>query len=58
MDKSSIIGVVIAVTGMRLSEAMGLERDDVDLDTGVLTVRLPKTTEARKAEKKIEIKSK
>ena len=28
---------LIAVTGMRLSEAMGLERDDVDLDTGVLT---------------------
>ncbi|MCP1752053.1 integrase [Bradyrhizobium elkanii] len=24
---------------MRISEAMGLERDDVDLDVGVLTVR-------------------
>ncbi len=31
---------LIAVTGMRISEAMGLERDDVDLDAGVLTVRL------------------
>ena len=30
---------LIAVTGMRISEAMGLERDDVDLDAGVLTVR-------------------
>jgi hypothetical protein len=29
---------LIAVTGMRLSEVMGLKRDDVDLDTGVLTV--------------------
>lgn len=28
---------LIAVTGMRISEAMGLERDDVDLDAGVLT---------------------
>lgn len=30
---------LITVTGMRISEAMGLERDDVDLDAGVLTVR-------------------
>ena len=30
---------LIAVTGMRLSEAIGLRRDDVDLDNGVLTVR-------------------
>lgn len=29
----------IAVTGMRLSEALGLQRSDVDLDEGVLTVR-------------------
>lgn len=28
---------LIAVTGMRISEAMGLERGDVDLDAGVLT---------------------
>ena len=33
---------LIAVTGMRLSEAMAIERDDVDLDVGVLTVRLTK----------------
>ena len=38
---------LIAVTGMRLSEAMGLERDDVDLDTGVLTVRLTKFGKSR-----------
>lgn len=28
---------LIAVTGMRISEAIGLERGDVDLDPGVLT---------------------
>ncbi|MCP3460811.1 MULTISPECIES: hypothetical protein [unclassified Bradyrhizobium] len=28
--------------GMRISEAMGLECDDVDLEAGVLTVRLTK----------------
>ena len=38
---------LIAVTGMRLSEAMGLERHDVDLDTGVLTVRLTKFGKSR-----------
>jgi integrase len=27
---------LIAVTGMRLSEAIGLQRSDVDLDEGVL----------------------
>jgi integrase len=31
---------LIVVTGMRLSETMAIERDDVDLDMGVLTVRL------------------
>ena len=35
------------MTGMRLSEAMGIERDDVDLDTGVLTVRLTKFGKSR-----------
>ncbi|WP_233475865.1 tyrosine-type recombinase/integrase [Bradyrhizobium brasilense] len=30
---------LIAVTGMRLSEAIGFERADVDLEEGVLTVR-------------------
>jgi integrase len=38
---------LIAVTGMRLGEAMGLERDDVDLDAGVLTVRLTKFGKSR-----------
>lgn len=33
---------LIVVTGMRISEAMSLGRDDVDLDAGVLTVRLTK----------------
>jgi integrase len=33
---------LIAGTGMRLSEAIGLQRDDVDLEAGVLTVRLTK----------------
>ena len=38
---------LIAVTGMRISEAMSLGRDDVDLDTGVLTVRLTKFGKSR-----------
>ena len=38
---------LIAVTGMRLSEAIGLERDAVDLDGGVLTVRLTKFGKTR-----------
>ena len=38
---------LIAVTGMRISEAMSLERDDVDLDAGVLTVRLTKFGKSR-----------
>ncbi|WP_247991862.1 tyrosine-type recombinase/integrase [Bradyrhizobium sp. 186] len=38
---------LIAVTGMRISEAMGLERDDVDLYAGVLTVRLTKFGKSR-----------
>jgi integrase len=38
---------LIAVTGMRISEAMNLERDDVDLDAGVLTVRLTKFGKSR-----------
>ena len=33
---------LIAVTGMRLSEAIGLQRGDVDLEEGVLTVRQSK----------------
>ena len=38
---------LIAVTGMRLSEAIGLKCDDVDLDAGVLTVRLTKFGKSR-----------
>jgi integrase len=38
---------LIAVTGMRLGEATGLELDDVDLDAGVLTVRLAKFGKSR-----------
>jgi len=38
---------LIAVTGMRLSEAIGLQRDDVDLDLGVLTVRQTKFGKSR-----------
>lgn len=38
---------LIAATGVRLSEAMSLERDDVDLDTGVLIVRLTKFGKSR-----------
>ncbi len=33
---------VIAVTGLRISEALGLDPGDLDLDTGVLRVRLGK----------------
>ncbi len=38
---------VIAVTGMRLSEATGLERSDVDLEAGILTVRQTKFGKSR-----------
>lgn len=38
---------LIAVTGMRLSEAIGLECDDVDLDAGVLTIRVTKFGKSR-----------
>ena len=38
---------LIAVTGMRLSEAIGLQRDDVDLEAGVLTVRMTKFGKSR-----------
>jgi integrase len=37
----------IAVTGMRLSEAIGLQRGDVDLEEGVLTVRQTKFGKSR-----------
>ena len=38
---------IIAVTGMRLSEAIGLERKDADLEEGVLTVRETKFGKSR-----------
>ena len=38
---------LIAVTGIRLSEAIGLERADVDLEKGVLTVRESKFGKSR-----------
>jgi integrase len=37
----------IAVTGMRLSEAIGLQRGDIDLEEGVLTVRQTKFGKSR-----------
>ena len=37
----------IAVTGMRISEAMGLQRGDVDLEEGVLTIRQTKFGKSR-----------
>ncbi len=38
---------LLAVTGMRLSEVIGLQRDDVDLEAGVLTVRQSKFGKSR-----------
>lgn len=38
---------LLAVTGLRLSEAIGLQRDDVDLEAGVLTVRQSKFGKSR-----------
>ena len=38
---------LLAVTGLRLSEAIGLQRDDVDLETGVLTVQRSKFGKSR-----------
>ena len=38
---------LLAVSGMRLGEAIGLERDAVDLDAGVLTIREAKFHRAR-----------
>jgi integrase len=42
----SLFGL-IAVTGMRLSEAIGVEHDDIDLAAGVLTVRSTKFGKSR-----------
>jgi integrase len=38
---------VLAVTGMRVSEAINIDRDDVDLDEGVLVVRKSKFGKSR-----------
>jgi integrase len=38
---------LLAASGMRLGEAIGLERDDVELDTGVITIRHAKFDRSR-----------
>jgi len=38
---------LIAVTGLRVSEALGLDRDDVDLDGGIIAVRHAKFGKSR-----------
>lgn len=43
---ATLLGL-LAVTGMRHGEALALNRDDVDLDAGVLTVRRSKCRKAR-----------
>lgn len=43
---STLFGL-IAVTGLRINEAIGLDDDDVDLDDGVITVRRGKNGTAR-----------
>lgn len=42
----TLIGL-LAVAGMRIGEAIGLDRDDVDLQAGVLTIRLTKFGKSR-----------
>jgi integrase/recombinase XerD len=42
----TLIGL-LAVSGMRIGEALRLDRDDVDLDAGVLTIRLTKFGRSR-----------
>jgi integrase/recombinase XerD len=42
----TLIGL-LAVSGMRIGEALRLDRDDVDLDAGVLTIRLTKFGKTR-----------
>ena len=43
----SILFGLLPVTGMRVSEAMALNRDDVDLKQGVITVRETKFSKSR-----------
>jgi len=42
---------------MRVPEGVDMDKIEATLDKGVLTVRLPKTVEAQKAEKKVEVKA-
>jgi integrase/recombinase XerD len=46
MLHDTVIGL-LAVTGMRISEALGLDCDDVDLESGVLTIRNTKFGKSR-----------
>jgi integrase len=43
---ATLLGL-LAVTGMRLGEALALDRGDVDLETGVVTIRRTKFRKAR-----------
>jgi integrase len=43
---STLIGL-LAVTGMRVSEALSMHRQDVDLETGVITIRGSKFSKSR-----------
>ncbi len=43
---STLIGL-LAVTGMRVNEALSAHRDDVDLETGVITIRGSKFSKSR-----------
>ncbi len=43
---STLFGL-IAITGLRVSEALGLDNDDVDLDSGVLTIQRAKGGKTR-----------
>jgi len=46
LTHSTVLGL-IAVTGMRMSEPLALDREDVDLTRGLLTVRLTKFGKSR-----------
>ena len=43
---TTILGL-LAVSGMRIGEALALDRDDVDLDAGILTIRDTKFGKSR-----------
>ena len=45
-SNATLLGL-LAVTGMRVGEAIGLDRDDVDLEQGLLTVRHGKFDKSR-----------